>query len=51
MPPFEGETVSNKNASLTNWLVDWIFKWSGRQDSNLRPRAPKALDIQKPTMV
>ena len=23
---------------------DLVFKWSGRQDSNLRPSAPKALD-------
>ena len=24
-------------------LYDLVFKWSGRQDSNLRPSAPKAL--------
>jgi len=23
-------------------LYDLVFKWSGRQDSNLRPSAPKA---------
>ena len=25
-------------------LYDLVFKWSGRQDSNLRPSAPKALN-------
>jgi len=34
--------LSNKKASRGNSLVWLVFKWSGRQDSNLRPSAPKA---------
>ena len=26
------------------FLYELVFKWSGRQDSNLRPSAPKALN-------
>ena len=26
-------------------LYDLVFKWSGRQDSNLRPSAQKALGV------
>ena len=28
-------------------MYELVFKWSGRQDSNLRPSAPKALDTPK----
>ena len=34
-----------KKESLGNCLYDLVFYESGRQDSNLRPCAPNALDL------
>ena len=41
---------SNKKASLGNSLVYLGFYESGRQDSNLRPSAPKAPVTQNATV-
>ena len=37
------QLLYNKKESLGNSLYDLVFYESGRQDSNLRPSAPKAL--------
>ena len=41
VPLSQDEIVSNKKESLGNSLYELVFKESGRQDSNLRPSAPK----------
>ena len=38
------QLLYNKKESLGNSLYDLVFYESGRQDSYLRPSAPKALD-------
>ena len=42
--PFSSENENNKKESLGNSLQLFGFYTSGRQDSNLRPSAPKALN-------
>jgi len=43
--------MRNKKGNLGMAAYDLVFKWSGRQDSNLRPSAPKALKINLVHMV
>ena len=38
-------SVGNKKESPGNSLYDLVFYESGRQDSNLRPSAPKAQEM------